>query len=242
MKKILTLTLLTLLTFHLYAQSDSLYNSLEKLLELTEYRRVLTKVEQHLNQHDVPDSVFAKLYNFRARAFERMGNYDSVFYSYQSTLKRKPDDLVSLVYLASAYGDGGYYYEMAQLFYQLKSYHPTQHVWATNMSYYLNEGGYFEQAKNYADTSLLLAKDSVWQGVAYNNRSYANLKLGNLEQAKSDIEQAFLLYPNNSFAFRNNALILLQEGDTINACEALYKAKELGGLAITEELIKQHCE
>ncbi len=182
-----------------------------------------------------------KLYNFRARAFERMGNYDSVFYTYQSILRKKPDDLISLLYLGSAYGDSGYYKEMAQLFYQLKSYHPTEHVWATNMSYYLNDGGYFELGKNYADTSLLLAKDSTWIGVAYNNRAYANLGLGNIDQAKKDIERSFSFQPNNSYAYRNNALILLNEGDTINACQSLYKARELGGIIITEKLINENC-
>ena len=171
-----------------------------------------------------------------------MGNRDSTFYTYQAIVERKPDDFISLIYLSNAYGDGGYYTQMKKLLYQLKRYHPKKHWWATNMSYYLNEAGQFELSRNYADTSLTLATDSTTIGIAFNNRSYANLGLGDIKSAIDDNTKALLYFPNNSFAYKNLALIYLKKADTTNACNALNKAKNLGGHNITQNLIERFCE
>lgn len=224
------------------AQVLALFDSLEIALTKSDYRVVLNSVDNFLTDHPVPDSTYARLFKYKAIAYEKLGALDSVFHMYTAIVTRKPDDYIALTYLSNAYGDSGYYKEMTKVLYQLKRYYPNEHWWATNMSYYLGEGGYFELSKNYADTSLQLANDSTWIGVALNNRSYAYIGLGLFEKALEDNERALNYFPANSFAYRNKALILLSKLDTTKACTALFKAKSLGGVVITEELIETYCE
>jgi len=80
---------------------------------------------------------------------------------------------------------------------------------------------------------------------ALNNRGFAKYKLGELSEALEDIDQSIILNPQNSFAFKNKALVLLAMDSLDLACESLQKSNDLGFTTKfgneVEDLINQYC-
>jgi tetratricopeptide (TPR) repeat protein len=79
-----------------------------------------------------------------------------------------------------------------------------------------------------------------------NNYGMNKHNMGQTAEGKKLIQKSLSINPNNSFAYRNLAVIALSEGDEIKACEYLQKAKSFGfenqyGTEV-EELIIKHCK
>ncbi|NUY81275.1 tetratricopeptide repeat protein [Flavobacterium sp. MAH-1] len=71
-------------------------------------------------------------------------------------------------------------------------------------------------------------QDNVSASLLYNNRGYAKMKLGDLNGAMSDVNQSISLSADNSYAFRNRALIYNEQNNVEAACQDVKKALELG--------------
>ena len=64
--------------------------------------------------------------------------------------------------------------------------------------------------------------------ILLNNRGYAEYKLNKLSLALQDINRSLELYPENSFAYKNRALVYLAMKDREKACADLEKAEAAG--------------
>jgi len=78
-----------------------------------------------------------------------------------------------------------------------------------------------------------------------NNYGFNKFKLGDSKLAIETINKSLSLQPNNSYAYRNLALIAIDEKNMLLACKHLLKAQELHfkmdyGDEV-DELIKKHC-
>jgi tetratricopeptide (TPR) repeat protein len=62
----------------------------------------------------------------------------------------------------------------------------------------------------------------------YNNRGYAKHKLGKNAEALDDINRSIGIYPDNSYAFRNRALVNIALHDTAAACVDITESLKLG--------------
>lgn len=85
----------------------------------------------------------------------------------------------------------------------------------------------------------------VYQAYGYNNKGFVLYKLEMYDSALLAINHSLKLYPENSFAYKNRALVNLALNNQENSCLDLQKAIELG---FTEqygeevnELIKTNC-
>jgi tetratricopeptide (TPR) repeat protein len=76
-----------------------------------------------------------------------------------------------------------------------------------------------------ADSSLFSNKLNV--AGAYNILGFVEYKQGDNSTALKYIEKSLSLMPENSYAYRNKALIFIDLHQKIKACEALNKAKTL---------------
>ncbi len=110
-----------------------------------------------------------------------------------------------------------------------------------NIGFIKSKQGDYKGAVSYCDRALKLEKNAI----TYNNRGYAKLKLKQYSQALDDIDLALKMYPGNSYAYRNRALVYFEMKKNKKACEDLLKARELGfekqyGGEV-EDLIRQKC-
>lgn len=62
----------------------------------------------------------------------------------------------------------------------------------------------------------------------YNNRGFAKYNLGKFDEALQDIEQSLKLFPENSYAYKNRALVHLGKGDKALMCKDLAQSETLG--------------
>ena len=134
----------------------------------------------------------------------------------------------------------------------IKDYSESINLYSENGSAYLNRGFCYLKAEKYIEAekdfilSLNFARSVKEQAYALNNLGFTHLKLAHYEKAKFYIQQSIDLFPTNSYAYKNMALVELQLKNNNQACELLLKSLELGYSEIydveVENLLKANCE
>ena len=97
----------------------------------------------------------------------------------------------------------------------------------------------FERATRYTDEVISIA-------FAFSNMGYAYLQLGKLELAEEKVLYSLNLFPTNNYAYRNLALIKIEQKDLEKACEYIAKSLELGFTYSygdeVQKLQEKHCK
>ena len=105
---------------------------------------------------------------------------------------------------------------------------------AASANTYINRG--YARMKITADSlalldfekALELAETPKLKGIALNNLGNVKMLLGDVEAAWQDINAGINLYPDNSYAYRNKALVLIAMKRFPEACDALSVSLDLG--------------
>ena len=82
----------------------------------------------------------------------------------------------------------------------------------------------YEQAIEFFNHAIAIDDQEAF---AYNNRAFANMKLGKINEAMEDVETSLRLMPDNSYAYRNRGLIWITKGEKGKACDDWHKALQL---------------
>jgi len=124
---------------------------------------------------------------------------------------------------------------------------PDKPIGYTNLALLLQNSGDYERSIETINEGLkhLATDDVTVRAIMYNNRSYDKLKLQKLKEAMDDVNQSLKLYPSNSYALRNRALIYLAMKQKDKACEDLREALKQGFTLMygneVKELMKANC-
>jgi len=124
--------------------------------------------------------------------------------------------------------------------------------------FYNNQGFNFLTQENYTaaipffDKAIALFTEEMNPllqqplALSFNNRGYCLLQSGDPESAIKDIDYSLVLFPSNSYAYRNRAKVHLYLKDTPAACLDLQKALEFGFSNMygseVQELKEIHCQ
>lgn len=97
-----------------------------------------------------------------------------------------------------------------------------------NRAFYAREriGDFAGAVKDYDQAISLLSETN--SAFALNNRGHAKYMLQDTLGAITDINRSLEIDPENPYAYRNRAIVLLATGQTNEACKDLMRAKELG--------------
>lgn len=232
---------LILFTNNIVFGQHPIIDSVRSIFSSGNYSKVIQIVNQEIKNSTLSNNVVAELMITKAGAYEYLQDYDSSFYTFYDIYRRFPSNFYASLELGYRYGESGDFESAFYFFNNIRIYHPSEPSATINLAYFNNEAGNYKKSIAYSDTTLMLSTDSTTIGVAWNNRCYSNIMLGNIRIAKSDLDESLKFYPNNSYAYRNAGLILLTENKKNEACEAFERSKQLGGLLLTEELRKKHC-
>jgi tetratricopeptide (TPR) repeat protein len=86
----------------------------------------------------------------------------------------------------------------------------------------------YKLAVEYFNKSLEFSVSRIDQSYSINNIGYAQLMLEEYKKARGNITLSISMNPINSYAYRNLALLEIKVKNTMEACEAIDKAIELG--------------
>ena len=86
----------------------------------------------------------------------------------------------------------------------------------------------YNEAKNDFINAKELTEDGIQLSIVLNNLGYSEMLLGNLEEAKRNINEAIRLNDQNSYAYKNLAKLQITFGNIDAACEALNNSLDRG--------------
>jgi tetratricopeptide (TPR) repeat protein len=177
-------------------------------------------------------------------------DYVSAIKDYEMILAANPEpgvEINCLLSIAKSLGALKRNEEAVAYLERLTKSYPEMTVGFTNLAFRYAEMGNYKKAielnekvialeqknANKSDLAEVAGKVIVKGGsiviaLAYNNKGYAEYKLGNTQAAMASINHSISLYPENSYAYRNRALVYLALKNNVSACIDIDKALELG--------------
>jgi tetratricopeptide (TPR) repeat protein len=112
---------------------------------------------------------------------------------------------------------------------------PNNVVINNNLGYFYIQERSYEKAVKYLDFVIAKADEhpnimerKEIRGYAYSNRGFCNFKLGNIKKALADFEQGIKYCPENSYVYKNRALLYIDQKKLKEACGDLTIATALG--------------
>lgn len=189
------------------------------------------------------DSLYKKIIVIRVDCFMGLSDFKSAIDDWKILIGLNPKDVSNYEGVAYAYWAIG---DDANCFEYLHNAHkinPQNASLLSNMSYYYGEIGKYDESIKYSTIGLDQSNlEDKLKGSLLNNRGHAYIGLMQYDKAIKDINQSMNYFPENSYAYYYRALanIGLKQMNTV--CSDLQKAKSLGGVVLTKELIVKHCE
>ena len=158
----------------------------------------------------------------------QLEDFENAVKDFDQAIELKNDYIDAYYVRALCYGNLNKYDKAVSDFNKVIELNPEYKDAYINRGFYVSEKiGDFQGAINDYNKFLDLNTDGD-NAFAYNNRGYAKYKLNDFEGAMKDIQESIHANPENSFVYKNRALIYISL-DSINlACGDLEQANELG--------------
>ena len=170
--------------------------------------------------------------NIRGGLFFKITSYDKALHDYNYILDSIPDNYNILVYRATIYRIIEDYEKATKDIQKAIELDPENELAYEERAYLKLMLNNTQGSIN--DYSLVIEKlesnsnQDIFLAYTYNNRGFAYYKSGDHDRALADINYSIELFPNNSYAYKNRALIFIAKNELIIACSDLEKATELG--------------
>jgi tetratricopeptide (TPR) repeat protein len=186
-------------------------------------------------------AVTNKLLTSRGDAYGLKKNYEAAYADYLTVLNTTPEVSIRLIcytHIAAALVKLDRSDEAIAYLEKAVAEFPGYALGYNNLAFrYMSKGDYAKALFIYNNAIALSDKnanakagpfDPVSLALLYNNRGYAKLKMDDLEGAMADINKSIGLSADNSYAFRNRALVYIAQNKNSLACEDINKALALG--------------
>lgn len=192
-----------------------LFTKAESLFMKKNYTAAIDNYKNILNNNPI-ESIESLSYLSIAKTFVKLNQNDEAIFYLENCIKKYPDLILAINNLAFRYNVKGNYSKSIMLFEK-----------ALNLSLKLktNDDGNI----NFSDKLIgLEGTDKITIALILNNISFAKHKLKRNEEALIDVNKSIELYSENSYAYRNLALIYIDLNKLDKACEAIEKSLKLG--------------
>ena len=225
---------------HLVVQKDTFLVA-ANLYTNKQFKESIAICSSQLNKLDTKDTLYEKFVLLRGSAYMEMGDFNSSLIDYKTLVVLKPKEMPYYINLAYLYEQVKQYPTCLAVLETARKVNPTDVVVLSNLSYYSGQFSRYSDAIKYADEGLKQQTDSAMKSALFNNRGYGCIGLKRFTEALTNINQAIKLDPTNSYAYCYRAIAHIQMKKMETVCADLNKAKELGGVGLTADLIDKYC-
>ena len=217
----------------------------------------------------VDKKTVSRIYSIRASSKQFTGDNEGAHKDFQEALIHNPEAATEMTCLL---GEGhvlaqlGRKNEAIEALKLLVKKYPKFTGGYLNLAFQLGEAGRYEEAIGVGDKAIEAIEkakrndDLTYNAhkkvkvednneeipVIYNNRGYAKYKQGSLDEALKDINTSISMLPDNSYAFKNRALVYIAMNKPNLACDDISTSLRLNFTKIygpeAEQLQKQHCK
>jgi tetratricopeptide (TPR) repeat protein len=225
---------------HLIVQKDTFIDA-ANLYTNKQYAQSIILCNTVLPRLNIKDTLYEKYTLLRGSAYFEMHDFSSSIKDYLVLISLKPKEIPYRINLAYMYGELNRFDDCLTALKNALEVDTTNTVTLSNLSYYSGQFLKYSDAIRYAEKGLKYPADSSVKSALLNNKGYGYIGLKRYSEALNNINMAIKFDPNNSYAycFRAMAHIRMKQMETV--CDDLNKAKELGGIVLTEELRKKYC-
>jgi tetratricopeptide (TPR) repeat protein len=187
------------------------------------------------------DTLYTRILFLRSLCYAHAGQLNLAIADNETLLKQFPNDLHYLLNMSFLYGENQQFDDCMKTLRQALTLDSSNISILNNLSYYSNQSSKYGDAIKYSEKGLTLAKDSVFKASLLNSLGFAQAKSISVEKGLQTIKQSISYQPNNPYAFFNLGLIYLDKKEIEEACKNFSIARQLGGINLTAEYIKQYC-
>lgn len=181
-------------------------------------------------------------YSDRGAAYLYLGKFEQAEFDYYEALRLKPNAPGVYANLAMMHLDKGDFEFARNLCEKGLEFAPKDVALLNNIAFISLQEKKFSEAEMMFTKILMNTHDDP---LALSNRGFARLKLKKYEHAKLDLDKSIAIYPTNSYAFKNRALLYIAQKDLAQGCADLREAQRLGYAQMHGEevdlLLAEHC-
>ena len=197
------------------------------------------KAYEHLGTND---PLLKELLMGRSRARYAIRSYKSIYYDMQELLAVDSTDYSGLIMMVNVLNWLNNTDEIMIYLERCVKLYPDDALVYANLAYRYQNMGDYDMAIQLNSKAIALDNTSTY---FYNNRGFDKYKLNDLAGAMADIEIAMQKDPENSFAYKNRALVYIAQKERDKACADLQTALDKGFTLQygpdVKELIKANC-
>ena len=218
------------------------YSKANKEYSSKHYQAAVDLCSKELVKLDQSNPLFTKFLSLRGDCYIALSEWKLGIHDYLILSKNDPNNVNYYLNLSYLYGSMGDDKNCTDVLFKGYKIDPKNIAILNNLSYYAGQIGAYDVAIKSANEGLALKADATSKGGLLNNRGFGYLKLKKYTLALADINEAIKLDPDNSFAYCYRALVNIELKKPETVWDDLNKAKSLGAVTLTADLIKQNCK
>jgi tetratricopeptide (TPR) repeat protein len=189
------------------------------------------------------DTTYEEALHLRARCYMELHEYRSAIGDYKVLSDINPKHIPYYIGASYASWQVGERENCLALLQKALRTDPGNAGTLTNMSYYYGQAAKYEESIKYATKALSHAElPANIKASAFNNRGYSYLGLKQFDKALKDINQSIKTHQGNALAYCYRALANIGLNKMESVCSDLEKAKSMGLVDLTKDLIDKHCK
>ncbi|WP_158856384.1 tetratricopeptide repeat protein [Lunatibacter salilacus] len=206
------------------------------------FDEVIKMCSNQIKNFDSGDSLFMPLIQYRVGSYMGLSNFKSAIEDYKKLISIDGNEVSYYNGISYAYWAIGDTINGLASLEEAHRINPQDQLTLSNLSYDFSQAGKYDKSITYATQGLAQNPEDKLKGMLLNNRGFSLFALKKYEEALKDINESIEVFPDNSYAYYNRALISIELKDNENICSDLNMAKQLGGVNMTENLIDRYCK
>lgn len=196
---------------------------------LGKFDESLNDINKAIQESEKQNIQFADFYSWRGSLYITIRNLKKAEKDFLIALKIDPTNEIILTSYSCLLMEMNKFPESKILLDSLYKKNPNHNRILTNLAFVNIELQNYDEAIDLCDKGIKInSNDTIILSTLYNNKGYAYYFLNRYEDALNQINKAIELNKQNSYAFKNRALILIKLNEKEKACTDLNQAIKLG--------------